>query len=205
MYKNLIFDFGQVIVHFDPLYMTLKYISDEQDIGLVSNVVFDRLYWDKLDMGTITDEEIKSDICKRLPSRLHKSAIEVYERWYENLPLIDGIFELLTELKAKGIKLYLLSNISVGFADNYHKNPKIKMVLDLFDGLVFSGKLGIVKPSFQIFSHITEKYGILKSEALFVDDNKNNIAGAEEFGIKGYLFDGDVKKLREYLKEQQCL
>jgi len=200
MYKNLIFDFGQVIVRFDPLYMTMKYISDEQDIDLVSDVVFDRLYWDKLDMGTITDEEIKTDICKRLPERLHTRAVEVYENWYYNLPLIEGIYELLCELKKQGRNLYLLSNISIGFADNYHKNPEVKKVLDLFDGLVFSGKLGIVKPGIQIFSHITEKYGILKAETIFIDDNIININGAEDFGIKGYLFDGNVKKLSDFLQ-----
>ena len=70
MYKNIIIDFGQVIVHFDPLYMTSRYINDKADIDLVSEVVFDRLYWDRLDDGTITDDEVKTEICKRLPERL---------------------------------------------------------------------------------------------------------------------------------------
>jgi len=200
MYKNVIFDFGQVIVRFDPLYMTKKYLNIEEDINLVMQVVFDRLYWDRLDMGSITDQELKAEVCKRLPENLHKSAIAVYDHWYENIPLIDGICELLTELKENGTKLYLLSNISVGFAENYHKNPEIKKILELFDGLVFSGKLRIVKPDFEIFRHITEKYRLSKNSTLFVDDNIANIKGAQNFGIEGYLFDGDVKALRKFLR-----
>ena len=47
MFKNIIFDFGQVLVRFDPYYMTSVYISDENDIKSVCEVVFDRLYWDR--------------------------------------------------------------------------------------------------------------------------------------------------------------
>mgnify|MGYP002515127954 CR=1 FL=1 len=36
-------------------------------------------------------------------------------------------------------------------------------------------------------------------ETLFIDDSEKNIAGAEAMGIKGYLFDGDVPKLRKAL------
>ena len=82
MYTDLIFDFGQVIVHFDPIYMTSRYVKDENDINLVSDVVFDRLYWDELDMGTITDDEVVAGICERLPERLHNAAVNVYNNWY---------------------------------------------------------------------------------------------------------------------------
>lgn len=199
MYKNLIFDFGQVIVHFEPEYMTKQYISEKEDIKLVSKVVFDRLYWDRLDEGSITDEEVVSGICKRLPQRLHETAIKVYENWYYNLPLIEGIYELLKDIKAEGYGLYLLSNISIGFAENFDKLPVIGELLNFFDGLVFSGPLGLVKPKCEIFEYITSKYSLSKSETLFIDDNVSNISGAEAFGINGYLFDGDTNKLREFL------
>lgn len=199
MSENIIFDFGQVIVHFDPIYMTSRYISDKSDIDLVSSVIFDRLYWDRLDDGSITDDEVKSEICKRLPENLHSHAVKIYDNWYYNLPVIDGIVELIRDIKSKGLKLYLLSNISIGFAENYHNNRQIKEILDLFDGLVFSGELGMVKPSPEIFKYITEKYSLSKNDTVFIDDNPLNINGAESFGIKGYLFDGDIKKLREFL------
>ena len=199
MFNNLIFDFGQVIVHFDPIYMTSKYITDEADITMVADVVFDRLYWDRLDEGTITDEEVKTAIVSRLPERLGTVAIDIYDDWIHNIPLIEGMYELIKQQKEKGKKLYLLSNISIGFAENYHTNPEVKKVLDLFDGLCFSGKLGILKPNYEIFDYIKKEYSLNVDDTVFIDDSAKNIKGAEDYGIKGYLFDGDVKKLRKYL------
>ena len=84
MYKNYIFDFGKVIVEFEPKIMTEKYIKNSNDKKAVEDIIFDRLYWDKLDEGTITDNKVKEGICSRLPERLHKSAIQVYDNWYYN-------------------------------------------------------------------------------------------------------------------------
>ena len=60
MIKNVVFDFGQVLVHFDPKYMTEQYVKNTEDAKLVEEVVFDRMYWDKLDLGTISNEETVS-------------------------------------------------------------------------------------------------------------------------------------------------
>ena len=42
-------------------------------------------------------------------------------------------------------------------------------------------------------------YDIKPEDTLFIDDSPKNIAGAESYGIHGYLFDGDAKKLEEYI------
>ena len=68
--KTVVFDFGQVMVHFEPSYMVGKYVTDREDAHLLERVVFDRLYWDKLDAGTITSEETLAEYRKRLPERL---------------------------------------------------------------------------------------------------------------------------------------
>ena len=57
MIRQVIFDFGQVLVKFDPHMMCRKYLDDRKDIETMETVLFDRLYWDKLDAGTMTDEE----------------------------------------------------------------------------------------------------------------------------------------------------
>ena len=58
MIKNYIFDFGKVIVHFDTEYMVKRYVKNADDANLLGDVIFDRLYWDRLDEGTIRDEEV---------------------------------------------------------------------------------------------------------------------------------------------------
>ena len=64
MIKNIVFDFGQVLVHFEPKYMVGVYVDDKDDAKLLEEVVFDRLYWDRLDAGTISNEETVEEIQK---------------------------------------------------------------------------------------------------------------------------------------------
>lgn len=196
MIKNCIFDFGQVLVEFVPEKLTAVYTDNADDIRLISDAVFDRLYWDRLDDGTITDSEVRSAFCARLPVRLHETALKAYDNWIENLVPISEVVSLLPQIKKSGGRLYLLSNISRGFAEKYRDIAKINDILSLFDGMVFSGTLGITKPNKEIFEHLLYTFGLNAEESIFIDDNINNIIGAEKAGIKGYLFDGDTEKLK---------
>ena len=195
--KNVIFDFGQVLVHFEPSYMVGVYTEDKEERQLLEEVVFDRLYWDKLDKGIITNEEALLGIKSRLPERLWELADKIYYNWVYNIPEIDGMSELIDYIKSKGIKVYLLSNISNYFAEHVNEIPILKKL----DGLVMSGPIGIVKPSQEIFSHLCQKFDILPSESIFIDDRNDNIEGARQFGITGYVFDGSSEKLKSYLEE----
>ncbi len=196
--KNVIFDFGQVMIRFDPHYMTAQYVSDPTDAALLETVVFDRLYWDRLDSGEITDAEVLGACRERLPARLWEAAERIYGNWYYHLPETEGMRELVRELKARGMRVLLLSNISAGFAAHAKEFP----LLAEFDGCVLSAEIGMVKPHAAIFEYICKTYDIKPSESLFIDDSEKNIRGSEAFGIKGYLFDGDVPKLKNYLQQQ---
>ncbi len=202
MIKNVVFDFGQVVVRFEPSYMVGRYVTDAQDCRLLEQVVFDRLYWDGLDAGTVSDEEVVAACCERLPERLHGAARDIYYNWIYNIPEIEGIVHLIREIKSReGVGLYLLSNISTYFASHAHEIPS----LALFDKCIFSAVCGRVKPRREMFEYLCEECGILPEETVFIDDNAANIAGAREYGINGYLFDGDVAALRAYLEEKGIL
>lgn len=194
--KNVVFDFGQVLVRFEPSYMVGKYVTDEVDARLLEEVVFDRLYWDKLDAGTITSEETLTECHKRLPERLWEAADTIFYNWIYNIPEIEGMGELTVYLKKRyGVKLLLLSNISHYFADHRDEIP----VLKEFDHCIFSARVGLVKPDREIFDYMCKTHQILPEETIFIDDNAANIKGANAFGIHGYLFDGNVEALRAYL------
>ena len=198
MIRNVIFDFGQVMVRFDPAYMVAQYVDDAADRAMIEEVLFDRLYWDKLDQGTITDEEVLESSRARLPKHLHRVIEDVYYNWLYHLPEIDGMRDLVQKLKSRfGIHVYLLSNISTYFAAHADQIP----CLAEFEDCVFSAVCGKVKPNAEIFAYLCGRNGLNPTECIFIDDNAANIAGAEAFGIRGYLFDGDAKKLENYLNE----
>ena len=176
--------------------MTGVYISDEADKAFVSNVLFDRLYWDRLDLGTISDEETLEKCHERLPSRLWDICDKIYYDWVYNIPVIEGMDKLLPYLKERyGVRLFLISNISKYFVSHKEDIP----ILKEFEYCVFSSDLGVCKPSPIIFDHLLRTCSLERSESIFIDDNKSNIEGAIGFGLHGYLFDGDAERLKSYL------
>ncbi len=198
--QNYIFDFGMVQFNYDTKYMTGLYTENEEDRDFLESVVFDRLYWDRLDRGEIGDSEVIEAICQRVPMRLAETAEKIYNNWIENLTPIPGMEDLLCSIKTKGGRLYLLSNISIGFAENYRNVPSVYRVLSLFDGLVFSGPIHMAKPDPAIFRFLLEKYRLSPEETLFTDDNPKNIEAAKQLGLHTFLFDGDSEKLLQYVQ-----
>lgn len=190
---NYIFDFGNVLVRFEP-YAIMEHFTPQELRGdamkQAADVIFDRKYWDELDRGTVTEEEILPEIRSRIPAEYHEIAWTVLTHWYEVLPEIPGMREYVTKLKEEGHKLYLLSNISVRFEEHYREVPELASLLGMFDGIVCTGKLHIVKPSPEIFAYLLEKYGLDRAECRFTDDNAVNINAAERAGIRSDLFTG---------------
>ena len=197
MIKNYIFDFGNVLCEFVPTKITGNFVSDEKIKKTISEVVFDRTYWDKLDMGTISDDNVKNEVKKRLSKEMGVVACQVYDNWINTISPIKEMISLVNDLHKNGKRLYLLSNISVGFANAYSEVKWIDELFSVFDGLVFSGPLGIVKPNTDIYKYLINEYSLNADECLFIDDTEKNIKGAQLAGISGYLFDGDVDALRK--------
>ena len=198
MIRNLIFDFGQVLVRFDPEIMLSPYFSDPADRETVLRAVFDRRYWDRLDDGSFTEEDAIAAIKPTLSPRLREPMEQAFLQWHRHLPPIDGMEEMIDRLRSEfDVSVYLLSNISRNFASHADDFS----VLRKMDGCVFSGVIGLVKPSREIFTYTLRKFGLNPEECVFVDDRQSNIAGAESVGIHGYCFDGDVQKLEVYLRD----
>lgn len=198
--KDIIFDFGNVLGQCYADCLTDPYVDDVANKPMIRDIVFDRLYFDKLDRGTITDEEVLAGICSRLPKALHKQACDVYNNWINTMIPMKKMGKVVSDLKEKGHKLYLLSNISIGFANSYQNIPWMKSLFDQFDGLVFSGTIGMVKPDVEIYEYVLNKFNLKAENCIFIDDSKANVEGSIKAGIEGYYFDGDVEKLRNHLQ-----
>lgn len=194
MIRYLVFDFGRVLIRYEPDEIT-EAIAGREDLRLLSDLLFGEELWGGLDAGALTNEEATRLACERLPERLHASAAAIYRDWINHIPPIDGMHELVAALAKRGIPLFLLSNISAYFAENAHRFP----VLSHFRKCIFSGVCRMMKPGSEIFRYMLAECGIPADETLFIDDNPENIAAAERLGIHGYLFDGDTARLRAHL------
>ena len=194
--KNVIFDFGQVLVRFDPAYIVSCHTSDPEIAPLLCDVVFDLAYWSKLDAGEVSDDEAVAEIRRRLPPALRDLGEQVFRSWIDHLPPIRPMWKLVERLHARGVPLYLLSNISTAFAERAGEFP----IFRHFCHCVFSGPCRMAKPDPAIYRHLLNTCGIAAEDTLFIDDSEKNIAGAASVGIHGYLFDGDADRLAAYLE-----
>lgn len=90
-----------------------------------------------------------------------------------------------------GIRTGLISN-SVG-SDIYDR----ALLDELFDGIVISGEVGLHKPQLEIFELGAERVGLTPPECVFVDDLRENCAGAEAVGMTTVLHRGPERTLPE--------
>ena len=197
MIKNIIFDMGGVMLRFEPAYFIARLGITGADSDLLHREVFRSADWVRLDRGTLTDEEGVASICRRVPEHLHAAVEELVCRWEipEILPM-EGMAELVGELKAAGYGIYLLSN---AFARQHEYWPRVPGS-EFFDDTFISADVKLVKPQREIYEMALEKFGVKAEECVFIDDLPSNIEMGENCGIRGIVFHGDVNILRGDLR-----
>jgi len=112
MIRNIVFDMGQVLLRFEPAYFIERVGAAEEDRALLLREVYQSLEWARMDRGSMTEAEAAESMCRRLPARLHETVHALVDRWDRPILPIEGMEELIAELKEKGYGIYLLSNAS---------------------------------------------------------------------------------------------
>ena len=193
MYKNIIFDLGNVLLNFNPKeYLKIKISEDK--IEDVYKAIFQSEEWLMLDRGTITEKDAINNIIER--NITYRDDINlVFKEWYDILKPIEESVEVLQNLKENGYNVYYLSNFhELAFKEVTTKNN----FFELFDGGVVSYAEKLIKPEEEIYKLILKRYNLNPKETIFIDDTKLNVDGASKLGIKA-IFLEDPKKLRENL------
>jgi epoxide hydrolase-like predicted phosphatase len=141
-------------------------------------------YWSEFDRGTYTREEVTRMLAEDYNLTLEDAHCQV-QKLLEALQPIPETEELIRELKARGIKCYVLSNMSGEFYAELLKFP----VFELFDGAVVSYQERVNKPDKKIYEIILSRYGLEPSETVFADDKIANTEAASRFGIHTVTYD----------------
>lgn len=196
MIRNILFDMGQVLIRFDRDYFMTRLGVAPADKPLLMREVFLSVEWVRMDRGTLHESEAFQRIASRLPERLHDAAEKLISMWDRPILEIDGMYELVAELKRKGYGIYLLSNASVRQHDYWPRIPASRF----FDGKLISADVKVIKPQPEIYQLCLEKFNLKAEECFFIDDAPANIEGALCCGISGAVFHGDVKLLRSQLR-----
>jgi putative hydrolase of the HAD superfamily len=115
-----------------------------------------------------------------------------------DLVLFDDVTAAIEELKKRGLKLGMISNIERDMSATLDKLG-LSARLDI---VVTSQDAGFTKPQPEIFRYALEKAGVEPDEAVYVGDQYQvDVIGAEGAGMKGVLLDRE-----DYYKENPgCL
>jgi len=192
--RNVVFDFGGVLVRWQPEAIISSFYADEPSRALLRDAVIRHPDWVDMDRGTLSE----SAAIERFASRMGRPAAEMralLQHVKDSLTPMPDSIALLDELAQRGVPLYGLSNMSApmfALLKSRHDH------WDRFRGIVVSGEVGMVKPDAEIFNHLAERYGLLPAETVFIDDHLPNIESARRLGLHTIHF-ADAQQCRREL------
>ena len=114
---------------------------------------------------------------------------------------MDGSVDLAHSVKRNGNKIFVLSNMHKASIEYLERKYSF---WDIFDGIVISCRIHLVKPEPEIFKYILNKYGLEAEETVFIDDTDVHLESASGLGIKPVKFINTRQCERE-LKKLGCI
>lgn len=168
--KAIIFDFFGVLCA-DEYWRYVK--SDRQTDGVFQE------FADEVNLGEITWKSFVEKVAK-----MTGTSVDDVNRMYETEKIDPRMAGLIDTLHVT-YKTALLSNAHHEFIDNLLEQNHLRQ---LFDEVIVSSRLGVVKPDPQIFKHALAKLGVEPADAVYIDDLERHVAAAESLGIRAILY-----------------
>ena len=181
---DIILDMGNVLLEWNKEKILKAVAKTQKDYLILDKSIFQSGLWERLDLGALTREELVDRVLSLLGDIYEKKVEEVIWNWPAYIDIYMEVFPLLTGLKEKGHRIFVLSNTSPVFYELL-KDQLAPLEKNL-DGFVLSCDIKAVKPDPKMFEEILHKYQLDPVNCIFLDDVKDNTKMAESLGIKSY-------------------
>ena len=196
-----VFDVGNVLYGWDPhSFLERQVPEDEARLRFIEDIgLWD--WHDSLDGGRAFDEAA-AELSGKFPEYAHLIAAWG-ERFGETISdPIPGVHEIVAELDSRGVPLFGITNFSADFWKPFR--AKEDAFFSVFRDILVSGEEKLLKPDPAIYYRALDRFGLKPGDALFIDDRKINVEGAEAVGMKAHLFT-DSADLRRRLEAEGLL
>lgn len=180
MPRTLVFDIGNVLIHWDPDLLYAKLIPDTAERQAFFKNVMPPEWNLEQDRGR-SWREAEEILIDAHPDRAE--LIRAYrKRWHEMIPgEIAPNVEVLKAATRLNIPRFAITNFAADtFVEAQARFPFLK---ECFQGIVVSGAERLIKPDPAIFELFLERYRQKASDCLFIDDSDKNIASAAALGF----------------------
>lgn len=209
--KNILFDFGGVIVTLDPQEAVRRF----EQLGLKDAAAHLDVYTQQgifgdLESGRITDEEFRKELSAMVGRNLTwQECQHAWLGYRKEVPQRN--LDMLLRLRREGYRVILVSNTNPfmmewALSDRFDGHGH--SLRHYMDAIYMSYKCGCMKPDELFFRKVMTGEGILPADTLFLDDGSRNVAAASELGISTLLVgNGEdwTGQLDDYLKHHECL
>ena len=185
MIETVIFDLGNVLINWDRKNLYRKIFKDEDKMNYFLDNVATMDWNEQQDAGRLWS--VATDILVRQHPAFEPEIRAYFDRWTEMLDgAIEGTVEILKEIhESKRYRLYALTNWS---DELFHHAIERFDFLELFEGIVVSGREFMKKPDLRIYHLTLNRYNIKAETAVFIDDSQRNVDAAKQLNIHGIHF-----------------
>jgi len=180
---TIVFDFGGVLVDWNPRHLYKKVFTDEKEMEQFLKEICSDDWNVQQDAGRSLSEG--TDLLVQKHPEKAELIRMYYDRWPEMLKgTIEGTVNILQQLKEQ-FKVYGLTNWS---AETFPIALERYDFFKLLDGIVVSGLEKVIKPNREIFDLLISRYQIVPASSVFIDDNLKNIEAAKKLGFNTVHF-----------------
>lgn len=176
--RNIVFDFGGVLVDWNPEYLFKDVFSDRSELDYFLENICTPDWNEEQDAGRSLSEAIR--ILQERHPKYHDEIRLYYDEWTTMLggPIEQNV-ALLKPLKMN-YRLFGLTNWS---AETFPIAYDLYPLFQEFEGIVISGVERLAKPDKRIYQLLLQRYDLAADQSLFIDDNLRNVRAAIALGF----------------------
>lgn len=184
MIRNIILDFGKVLVDYDFDIFFRRYVPDENRRKQFVPILYNDGLTPVVDRGEKPFEEIVDDLIAENPE--FEPELRIFSEHYPDLIIgeIPGMKNLLKRLKTEGFKLYGLSN----WCSKVYITMEQYDIFNLLDGYIISSEVHKIKPEPGIYQCLFERFNLKPEECVFADDKEENVEASRKEGMPAIVF-----------------
>lgn len=187
---KLVFDFGGVLLRWQPAEFMRRLLPAQAGDAAAAEALTERFFegfegdWGRFDGGTIEPAELALLIARR--TGLARADVErVIAAVPDELQPVPEVVAMVEQLKARGHRLWFLSNMPVPYAAAIEAAHPIG---DWFEGGLYSSRVGLRKPAAAVFDLLAGRFDLDPATTLFIDDAARNIEAARRLGWRTLHF-----------------
>jgi putative hydrolase of the HAD superfamily len=181
--RNVIMDLGGVMLDWNPDHLLTPIEPDPELRRQLRTRIFSH-DWQQFDRGMLTELQLQERL--QLTTGFSRNEVlDLFEAVRGHLSEKPETVKLVRALRQRGFDIYCLSNMPVPMYEHLRRQHTF---WDVFQGVVVSGEIQMMKPEPQIYLHLLERFGLIARESVFVDDLQANVDAAKAVGLHAIRF-----------------